>query len=81
MGAYNMSSITSTFNYWAKRFTYKQSTPFVLQVALLAGDQWWPFFVTILFFFITDVIVLNDSIVWLNKLGVTVGTVLIYILK
>ena len=47
---------------------------------LLADDQWWPFFVTILFC-ITDVIVLSNSIFWLNKQDVTVGIKLNYILK
>ena len=37
-------------------------------------------FVTICFL-VTDIIVLSDSIFWLNKLGVNVGIVLIYFLK
>ena len=32
-------------------------------------------------FLLTDIIVLNDSIFWLMKLGVNVGIILIYLLK
>ena len=45
---------------------------------VLAGDRWWPFFVTIFFFFVIDIIVLSDLIFWLNKLGVTVDIIWIY---
>ena len=34
-------------------------------------------FVTICFL-VTDIVVLSDSIVWFNKLGVNVGIILIY---
>ena len=40
-----------------------------------------PFFVIILFFLITDTVVLSDSIFWLNKLGVIVSIILIKFLK
>ena len=43
-------------------------------LSVLAGDQWWPLFVTVLFF-ITELIVLSYLIFWSNKLGVTVDII------
>ena len=45
-----------------------------LYLTIMAGDQWSTFFETI-HFFITDIVVLNDSI--LDKLAVAVGIILI----
>ena len=47
---------------------------------ILAGDEWWPFFVTICFL-VTDIIVLSDPIFQLNKQGVHVGIILFYFFK
>ena len=46
------------------------------QNALLDGDQWWAFFVSCFRY-----IMLSDSIILLNKLGVNFSTLPIYVLK
>ena len=45
-------------------------------VTILAGDQSWPLFITLLYL-VTEVLCLVILRVWLNKLGVTVGILLI----
>ena len=46
-------------------------------INVLADDQWLPFYVT--FFSCYRHIMFSDLIVWLNKLGVNLGTIPIYL--
>ena len=48
-------------------------------VPILAGDQWWPFFVTF-YFLVTDILCIVIQYFG-SKLGVNFGILLLYYLK